>query len=107
VTGYFLSRDADEDLQDIYAYGEEVWGAAQAAKYLHELYGVFELVSEYPEIGRSRRDLTEALRSFVHGSHVVFYMSWQGEIAVVRVLHGSRDFDAVFDDYNPASKLER
>ena len=33
MKSYLLSRDAEEDLQDIYAYTEEVWGTAQAETY--------------------------------------------------------------------------
>ncbi len=107
MTSYFLSSDADEDLQDIYAYDEEVWGAAQAAKYLRELYGIFGMVAANPGIGRSRHQLWEALRSFGHGSHVVFYMPWQAETAIIRVLHGARDIEAIISDNNPVSGLER
>lgn len=107
MTGWFLSREADEDLQDIFSYGEEAWGEAQASKYLHELYGVFNLIADNPKLGRARPQLSEGLRSFVHGSHVVFYMLWLGELAIVRVLHSSRDVDAVFEEYEPGEKLVR
>ena len=107
MTIFFLSREADEDLQDIYAYGEETWGETQAARYLRELYSVFDLVADNPMIGRARSRLSEGLRSFVHGSHVVFYMPWQGEVAIVRVLHGTQDVEAVFEDYDPDDRLSR
>jgi toxin ParE1/3/4 len=105
VSGYFLSLDADEDLQDIYAYSDEVWGARRAALYLTGLYEVFDQIGRNPAMGRLRRELGDDLRSFPHGSHVVFYMPWQGEVAIVRVLHGSMDFEALFDAYNPAAGI--
>lgn len=105
-TGYFLSLDADEDLQDIYTYSNDVWGARQARRYLDGLFEVFAHLGRQPGMGRSRRELGEALRSFPHGSHVVFFMQWQGEVAIVRVLHGSMDFESVFADYNPLPGIE-
>lgn len=41
-----------------------------------------------------------------HGSHIVFFMEWQGETAIVRVLHKSRDYEELFDTYNPAPSIE-
>ena len=33
-------------------------------------------------------------------------MPWQGEVAIVRVLHGSRDFDKLFERYDPVHGIE-
>lgn len=101
MKGYLLSRDVESDLQEIYAYSEEVWGPRQARLYLDGLFEVFENIGRNSSMGRPRRELADDLRSFPHGSHVVFFFPWQGEVAIARVLHGSMDFDAVFDHYNP------
>ncbi|MBL4761046.1 MAG: type II toxin-antitoxin system RelE/ParE family toxin [Mariprofundaceae bacterium] len=107
MSNFFLSLDADEDLQNIYIFTEEKWGAKQAEKYTLELYGAFELISDNPKIGRLRRELGQGIRSLPHSSHVVFFMEWQGEIAITRVLHNSRDFEELFDTYNPEKSLGR
>ena len=101
MTGYVLSGDADEDLQDIYDYTERTWGERQAEGYIFALYGTFDLLASNPEAGRSRSDIREGLRSFPHRSHLVFYMRWEDEIAIVRVLNGARDYERLFDDYDP------
>lgn len=106
MSGYFLSLDADQDLQDIYTYTDEKWGAPQAALYLHGLYEVFEQIGQNQAMGRLRRDLGDGIRSFPHGAHVVFYMPWQGEAAIVRVLHGSMDFESLFGTYNPLPSIQ-
>jgi toxin ParE1/3/4 len=95
VSGYFLSLDADADLQDIYAYSDVAWGERQAALYLTGLYAVFERIGRHPAIGRARRELGDDVRSLPHGAHMVFYMPWHGEIAILRVLHGSMDVESV------------
>jgi toxin ParE1/3/4 len=103
VNAYVLSAEATEDLKDIFTFGEEAWGEANASAYIHTLFGVFGHIGNHPRIGRSRHELGTGLKSFPHRSHVIFFMDWQGEIAIVRVLHSSRDHDAVFADYAPPS----
>ena len=95
MNGFVLSRDADADLQDIYTYSEDTWGAPQAVNYLAGLFDLFERICRHPFIGRTRPDLGGAIRSLPHGPHVVFYMPWQGGIAILRVLHASMDVEAV------------
>ena len=101
MSKFFLSLDADEDLQDIYIYTEEKWGAKQAEKYTLDLYEAFELIGDNPKMGRLRQELGQDIRSLPHSSHVVFFMQWQDETAIVRVLHSSRDFEELFETYNP------
>lgn len=96
MSGYVLSRDADEDLQTIYAYSMQEWGTRQAALYLNALYDTFECIARMPGVGRQRGGLGEDIRSVPHGTHVVFYRPWEDDVAIVRVLHGSRDVGSVF-----------
>jgi toxin ParE1/3/4 len=77
-----------------FVFGEQMWGEAKASAYIHELFDVFGHIGEHPYTGRLRRELGDDLRSLPHRSHVVFFMDWQGETAIVRVLHGSRDYVA-------------
>ena len=107
MTGYFLSGDADEDLQDIYDYTERTWGERQAERYVFALYETFDLLVSNPEAGRSRSDIRDGLRSFPYRSHIVFYMRWQDEIAVVRILNGARDHQRLFDDDDPIPGIIR
>lgn len=101
MSRYFLSADADEDLQDVYLYSEDNWGERQARRYLTGLYDVFERLGAEPAIGRLRGELGEAIRSFRQGEHLVFFMEWEDEIAILRVLHGRMDIEHAFDGYDP------
>lgn len=47
-------------------------------------------------MGRMREILSAGLRSFPVGRYVIFYRPLQDGIDVVRVLHGTRDLEAVF-----------
>ena len=48
-------------------------------------------------MGRGRDELAPGVRSFPFGRYVIFYAPIDKEIVVIRVLHGSRDIDAVFN----------
>ncbi len=50
-----------------------------------------------PMMGRARDELALGVRSFPFGRYVVFYVPLDDGIDVVRVLHGARDIDAVFN----------
>lgn len=100
MTVYVLSEDADQDLQDIYLYSVGVWGDVRAEKYINEIYDRFNLIASQPEIGRARPDIFEGARVFPSGSHLIFYLVRPTDVAIVRVLHGSRDVVAVLGDFD-------
>lgn len=103
MSDWILSVDAEEDLQDIFLYTVHSWGERQARDYLTELFDLFATLALHPEMGRLREELGEGIRSFPHRSHVVFFMEWRGETAISRVLHGARDIDSAFVDFDPAA----
>lgn len=55
-------------------------------------------LADTPGLGRAREELQPGLRSFAVGNHVIFYRSRAHGIEVVRVLHGRRDIEAIFED---------
>jgi len=106
VQKFFLSGDAETDIQDIYIFSEEKWGEKQARDYVLGLYDVFVSIGDNPRMGRLRRELGDGIRSLPLASHVIFFMEWQGETAIVRVLHKSRDYEELFDFYNPVRRIK-
>lgn len=61
-----ITQRAERDLKDIYRYTVETFGHAQAEKYLRELDAVFEILGDYPNMGRIYEARTH---QFVHGKH--------------------------------------
>ena len=57
----------------------------------------FRLLAAQSMMGRARDELAPGVRSFPFGRYVVFYVPLDDGIDVVRVLHGARDIDAVFN----------
>jgi toxin ParE1/3/4 len=92
---YRKTRRADEDLKEIYRYTRRMWGRDQAVRYIQGLQQRFIALADSPLSGTVREDLQpEGLRSFVHGSHVVFYQQQPYGVLIVRVLHGRQDVRA-------------
>lgn len=59
----------------------------------------FQTLSQHPAMGRRREELAPALRSFpVGGRYLIFYVPLTNGVDIVRVLHGSRDLAALFED---------
>jgi toxin ParE1/3/4 len=88
--------EAENDLINIGAYIErdDPNAAASFVRTLREKCG--SLLAN-PEIGRSRPELITDLRSFPVGQYVIFYRPRQEILEIVRVLHGARDIDALFE----------
>jgi len=82
-----VSKEAEEDIDQIAAYTTNVWGWRQTDLYLAKLEDSFQLLAKNPSIGRSCDAVRADLRRFEVGKHVVFYRSEPGGIRIVRVLH--------------------
>jgi toxin ParE1/3/4 len=93
---YVLSREADNDLEEIFDYTFEEFGFNQAVKYLEEIDNVFAKIVKTPQIGRIRNEVKKDLYSFPIGSHVVFYRIQIDHIRILRVLHGAKDLPKSF-----------
>jgi toxin ParE1/3/4 len=55
----------------------------------------FEDMRRFPLTGAPRPQLAPGLRVIFKGSYAIYYLPRDGEIVVVRVLHGSRDAAAI------------
>jgi toxin ParE1/3/4 len=89
-----LSR-AKADLAEIWDYIADD-SEAQADAFIDTIDLKLRLLAEQPNIGRVRNELAENMRSFPLGRYVIFYLVIPDGIEVVRVLHGARDLDAIF-----------
>lgn len=58
----------------------------------------FKVLADHPEMGRAREELAIALRSFPVGNYVIFYRTVKETVQVIRVLHGARDLDALWEE---------
>lgn len=91
------SRLADNDLYEIGLYIARDNPAAADAL-LVEIGQTSQRLAVFPDSGRKRDDLMRGLRSAPVGNYVIFYRPISGGIEVVRVLHGARDVEGIFEE---------
>ena len=87
---------AEADILEIWDYIADDNPAA-ADRWVDHLDGQFRLLATQPKMGRARDELAPSVRSFPFGRYVVFYVPIDDGIDVVRVLHGARDIDEIFN----------
>jgi toxin ParE1/3/4 len=85
------------DLAEIWAYIAE--GSPERADAFVDLVdSKFQALARRPGLGRRRPELNSDIRSLAVGRYVVFYLPLARGIEVVRVLHGSRDIESIFEN---------
>lgn len=89
---------AKEDLLEIWAYVAENNPEA-ANKLIKEITGKFNLLRDYPQMGRDQSRLLVNLRSIIVRNYQVFYLPFDDGVEIMRVLHGSRDIEGVFEGF--------
>ena len=87
---------AEADILEIWDYIADD-SLAAADRWVDRLDEQFRMLAAQPMMGSAREELAPGVRSFPFGRYVVFYMPLNDGIDVVRVLHGARDIDAVFN----------
>ena len=87
---------AETDILEIWDYIADD-SLAAADRWVDHLDEQFRVLATQPMMGRARDELAPGVRSFPFGRYVVFYVPLDDGIDVVRVLHGARDIDAVFN----------
>ena len=92
---YIITDQAQRDIDEILVY-IAADNLDAALTFNDRLTRLFEMLTDHAEAGRERPELKEDLRSFPHGSYLIFHRGWAGNIAIVRVLHGARDLDEIF-----------
>ena len=91
------SPRAQTDLVEIWDYIAED-SEARADAFVAKIHEKFLVLAARSGIGRVRSELEKDIRSFPLGRYIIFYRPLADGIEVVRVLHGSRDLDALFDE---------
>ena len=77
---------AENDLNTIYRFGYDRFGAMQADKYANELFDLFELLAQNPLLERERFDFARPIRIHPFKSHLIVYEIEHDTLVIVRVL---------------------
>lgn len=90
----FVTRAAEADLLEIWSYLFD--RSDQAADcVVDEISAKFDLLREFPFMGRRRPEFGARYRSFAVGNYVIFYRVSETKLEISRVLHGARDLSSI------------
>jgi len=89
---FATTRLADQDIIDIYLDGVATFGFVQAEAYHLQLSELFALLVHNPRMGRMHTEVEPPVRLLPFRAHVVLYTENDGDILVLRILHGRMDW---------------
>lgn len=88
-------RLARADLFGIYDYIDERSGSARASSFLDRIEAACRGLTEFPEKGSPRDDISAGLRTWAMERRIlIVYRGTRERVEVLRVLYGGRDFRA-------------
>ena len=92
---FLLSPRARADLDDIWAYGADRWGAAKTEAYVREIVSICADLAAGHRIGLSAEYIRHGYLKYLVASHVIYFRQpVPAEIHVVRILHQRMDVAA-------------
>lgn len=89
--GYRLTVKAQQDFEsigDYIAFDSPRAAAELAMRFMDK----WELLATQPYSGQAVEDIAPDLRRLVMGEYVTFYRVRDGDVVIVRIFHGRRDF---------------
>jgi toxin ParE1/3/4 len=97
--GHLVSPQAEADLDDLWVYAARESGSVEIANRLVDsITDRFFFLSNFPHAGRVRdQDFGTGTRSFPVGECVIVYCVEGKDVFILRVVHGRRDFDRMFE----------
>jgi toxin ParE1/3/4 len=93
-----ITARAEEDLKGIWSYIAQDKPEA-ANKLIKEITSKFAFLRNYPQAGRQQDRLLVNLRSFAVKGYTIFYQPFEDRIEILRVMHGARDIESVFERF--------
>ncbi len=91
-----ISPRASSDLIEIWSYIADD-SVANADAFIDKLYQAIQALARQPGSGRHREELAPGIQSFPFGRYIIFYRVVAGAVEIVRVLHGARDIENIFE----------
>ena len=91
-----ISPRASLDLIEIWSYIADD-SVANADAFIDKIYETMQLLARQPGSGRHREELVPGIQSFPFGRYIIFYRVAASAIEIVRVLHGARDIENIFE----------
>lgn len=88
---YRVGKGAERDLDEIFAYWAERASPEVADRIIDGVVERFGLLGEYPEAGRSSKDIAAGVKCFPAGRYLIYYRRTRRGTDILHVFHGARD----------------
>lgn len=88
---YRLTRTAAEQLTEIIAYSEDLFGARQADAYHAGFVSTFQLLADFPGIGPAVYEIKQGWHRYRFQSHYVFYTDQGDHVLIEAIIHTKRN----------------
>ncbi|MBA2662259.1 MAG: type II toxin-antitoxin system RelE/ParE family toxin [Bradymonadaceae bacterium] len=96
---YVFAPSARDDLQAITSYLRDAAGAEVARAVVFRIRDRCSLLAETAgTLGAAREDILAELRSLPIPPYVLFFRYGDVSVEIVRILHGRRDINRIFDE---------
>ncbi len=92
------TQQATDDLLELWIHIAAQTTDARANALIRTIDKKLHLLAAQPELGRPRSELRAGLRAFPVKPYVIFYLPLTDGITVIRVLHGRRDIEGIFNE---------
>lgn len=86
-----ISRKAQRDFEEIYAFSVEFFGRNQAEIYAEMIHTKIQIIAENPSFGTEYANVRDGVRRYECESHAIYYEATANGIRVLRILHGRMD----------------
>lgn len=91
---YRISKEAQHDLEKIWAYTFETWSVQQADRYIQLIFDEIEYIAKHPNNGKDFSFLRKGYLRTKVKSHFIFYrINNSKTIDIVRILHEQMDIE--------------
>jgi toxin ParE1/3/4 len=96
TAGYSLRQQAQDDLESIWIFSSQEWGADQADHYIRSLLSRFAWLSVNPQLGKHRAEIKSGYYCFPEGMHLIFYKITPDGIDIIGIPHQNMDIVGYF-----------
>lgn len=92
INKYRISKQAIDDLNDIWIYTCNKWSKEQADRYYDLIIGEIEFISDNFMTGKSAEQTRKNYRITKINTHLIFYRKEENDVVeIVRILHQIMD----------------
>ncbi len=105
VTLHITDRAALE-IEQVQEYTKQQWGQDQADKYIADIDRILQLLQEYPDLLQTKTQISQYLKFYATGKHILVFEKINDEIYLITVKHTAMDLDSRMPELEPVLKEE-